>query len=194
MLILHVFSIFLSSRRKPYSSQDPSTLVPRAAIAHTPFSSAQDDVQSLVPSHRQATKKEPRRVPWFFGLVSRVDFFLSGEAGLLEVHASGVNGMYPAFLMAILPSEDGDGDPRVHKDRVDEPVEVDLPGHLDLKENDQWDDGLDESQDRPELVRDQHIVVEDDREAGVEHIDVGHQKVECGDEEEVVLQKLHDAV
>ena len=133
-------------------------------------------------------------MPWFFGLVSRVDLFLSGEAGLLEVHASGMNGMYPAFLMAILPSEDGDGDPGVHKDRVDEPVEVDLPGHLDLKENDQWDDGLDESQDRPELVRHQHIVVEDDREAGVKHIDVGHQKVEGGDEEEVVLQELHDAV
>lgn len=43
-------------------------------------------------------------------------------------------------------------------------------------------------------MRHQHIVVEDDREAGVEHIDVGHQKVEGGDEEEVVLQELHDAV
>lgn len=147
--------------------------------------------QPLVPAKH---KKEPRRVPWFFGLVSRVDLFLSGEASLLEVHASGMNGMYPAFLMAILPSEDGDGDPGVHKDGIDEPVEVDLPGHLDLKENDQWDDRLDESQDRPELVRHQHIVVEDDREAGVEHIDVGHQKVEGGDEEEVILQELHDAV
>ena len=147
--------------------------------------------QPLVTANQQ---KKNHGLPWFFGLVSRVDLFLSGEAGLLEVHASGVNGMYPAFLMAILPSEDGDGDPGVHKDRIDEPVEVDLPGHLDLKENDQWDDGLDESQDRPELVRHQHIVVEDDREAGVEHIDVGHQKVEGGDEEEVVLQELHDAV
>ena len=64
-------------------------------------------------------------MPWFFGLVSRVDLFLSGETGLLEVHASGMNGMYPAFLMAILPSEDGDGNPGVHEDRVDEPVEVD---------------------------------------------------------------------
>ena len=33
---------------KPYSSQDPSMLVPRAAIAHTPFSSAQDNGESLV--------------------------------------------------------------------------------------------------------------------------------------------------
>lgn len=193
MLILHIFSIFYQAGSQPYSSQDPSTLVPHAAIAHTPFSSAQDDVQSPAASHRQTTKKN-HGLPWFFGLVSRVDLFLSGEAGLLEVHASGVNGMYPAFLMAILPSEDGDGDPGVHEDGVDEPVEVDLPRHLDLQENDQWDDRLDESQDRPELVRDQHIVVEDDREAGVEHIDVGHQKVEGRDEEEVVLQELHDAV
>lgn len=193
MLILHIFSIFYQAGSQPYSSQDPSTLVPHAAIAHTPFPSAQDDVQSPATSHRQ-TRKKNHGLPWFFGLVSRVDLFLSGEAGLLEVHASGMNGMYPAFLMAILPSEDGDGDPGVHKDRVDEPIEVDLPGHLDLKENDQWDDRLDEAQDRPELVRHQHIVVEDDRKAGVEHIDVGHQKVEGGDEEEVILQELHDAV
>lgn len=108
MLILHIFSIFHQAGSKPYSTQDPSTLVPHAAIAHTPFSSAQDDVQSPVIANQQ---KEPRRVPWFFGLVSRVDLFLSGEAGLLEVNASGMNGMYPAFLMAILPSEDGDRDP-----------------------------------------------------------------------------------
>ena len=95
MLILHIFSIFYQVGNKPYSSQDPSTL---------------DDVQSPTTSHRQTTKKN-HGLPWFFGLVSRVDLFLSGEAGLLEVHASGMNGMYPAFLMAILPSEDGDGDP-----------------------------------------------------------------------------------
>ena len=110
MLILHIFSIFYQAGNQPYSSQDPSTLVPHAAIAHTPFPSAQDDVQSPSTSHRQTTKKN-HGLPWFFGLVSRVDLFLSGEAGLFEVHASGVNGMYPAFLMAILPSEDGDGDP-----------------------------------------------------------------------------------
>ena len=190
MLILHIFAIFYQAGSKPYSSQDPSTLVPRAAIVHAPFSSAQDDIQSLVTAKQQKRTTTRAVVLWLSG----VDFFLSGEAGLLEVHASGVNGVYPALLMAILPSEDGDGDPGVHKDRVDEPVEVDLPWHLDLQEDDQWDDGLDEAQDRPELVRHQYIVVEDDREAGVEHIDVGHQKVEGGDEEEVVLQKLHDAV
>ena len=109
MLILHIFAIFYQAGRKPYSSQDPSTLVPHAAIAHTPLSSAQDDVQSPTTGPSQTQKRTTARavVLWLSG----VDFFLSGEAGLLEVHASGVNGMYPAFLMAILPSEDGDGDP-----------------------------------------------------------------------------------
>jgi len=57
MLILHIFSIFYQAGSKQYSSQNPSTLVPHAAIAHTPFSSAQDDVQSPATSQRQATKK-----------------------------------------------------------------------------------------------------------------------------------------
>ncbi len=52
MLILHIFSIFYQAGSKPYSSQDPSTLVPHAAIAHTPFSSAQDDGEFLVTSHQ----------------------------------------------------------------------------------------------------------------------------------------------
>ena len=110
MLILHIFSIFYQAGSQPYSSQDPSTLVPHAAIAHTPFSSAKDDVQSPATGSSQ-TRKKNHGLPWFFGLVSRVNLFLSGKAGLLKVHASGVNGMYPAFLMAIFPSEDGDGDP-----------------------------------------------------------------------------------
>lgn len=113
MLILHIFAIFHQSGSKPYSSQDPSTFVPHAAIAHTPFSSTQNDGESLVTSHQSLVTTKQKRttaravVLWLSG----VDFFLSGEAGLLEVHASGVNGMYPAFLMAILPSKDGDGDP-----------------------------------------------------------------------------------
>ena len=49
----YIFSrFFYQAGSKPYSSQDPSTLVPHAAIAHTPFSSAQDDGEFLVTSHQ----------------------------------------------------------------------------------------------------------------------------------------------
>ena len=41
---------FYQAGSKPYSAKDPSTLVPHAAIAHVPFSSAQDDDESLVTS------------------------------------------------------------------------------------------------------------------------------------------------
>ena len=75
-----IFSRFFhQSGSKPYSSQDPSTFVPHAAIAHTPFSSAQNDGESLVTSHQSlvtAKQKEPRRVPWFFGYQESISFFL----------------------------------------------------------------------------------------------------------------------
>lgn len=123
-----------------------------------------------------------------------IDFLLSGELSLLEMHASGVDGMNPAFLMAILPAQDGDGNPGVHENRIDEPVEINLQRHFDLQQHDEWHYGLDEAQHRPELAGHQHIVVENHREAGIEHVDVGHYQVEGGEQQEIVLQELHNAV
>ena len=125
---------------------------------------------------------------------SLVDFFLSGQLGLFKMHASGVDGMDPAFFMAVLPAQDGDGNPGIHENGVNEPVEVNLQGHFDLQQHDERHHGLDEAQHRPELAGYQYIVVEDHREAGIEHIDICHHQIECGEQKEIVLQKLHDAV
>ena len=108
MLILHIFSIFYQAAASHIHRKILRRLF-RMRLSHIRRFRPRRMTSS--PQSSPTNKKEPRRVPWFFGLVSRVDLFLSGEAGLLEVHASGMNGMYPAFLMAILPSEDGDGDP-----------------------------------------------------------------------------------
>ena len=110
------------------------------------------------------------------------------------MHASGMNGMNPSFFMSVLPSKECDRNPGVHEDRVDQPVKINLRRNFDLQKNDERDDGLNESDDSPELLRHEHIVVKDDGEAGVEHIDIRHHQVECGEDEEIVLQKLHDAI
>ena len=110
------------------------------------------------------------------------------------MHASGMNGMNPSFFMSVLPSKECDRNPGVHEDRVDQPVKINLRRNFDLQKNDERDDGLNESDDGPELLRHEHIVVEDDCEAGIEHIDICHHQVERGEDEEIVLQKLHDAV
>ena len=110
------------------------------------------------------------------------------------MHAPGVDGMNPALFMPVFPSEDGHRNPGVHEDRVDQPVEVNLERHFDLEKYDQWNDRLDEAQYCPELLRHKYIVIEDDRKAGIEHVDIGHHQVEGGEEEEIVLQQLHDSV
>ena len=120
--------------------------------------------------------------------------FLSCQTCLFKMHASGMNGMNPSFFMSVLPSKECDRNPGVHEDRVDQPVKINLRRNFDLQKNDEWDDGLNESDDGPELLRHEHIVVEDDCEAGIEHIDICHHQVERGEDEEIVLQKLHDAV
>ena len=63
-------------------------------------------------------------------------FLLPRQLGLLEVHAPGMDGMNPAFFMTVFPSQDGDRNPGVHEDRVNEPVEVNLERHFDLKKYD----------------------------------------------------------
>lgn len=100
----------------------------------------------------------------------------------------------PILFMSVLPSKECDRNPGVHEDRVDQPVKINLRRNFDLQKNDEWDDGLNESDDGPELLRHEHIVVEDDCEAGIEHIDICHHQVERGEDEEIVLQKLHDAI
>ena len=102
--------------------------------------------------------------------------------------------MDPALLVPVFPSKDGHRNPGVHEYGVYQPVEVNLQRHFDLQQYDKGHHGLDEADDRPELPGHQYIVIEDHREAGVEHIDVGHDQVERGEQEEVVLQELHDAV
>ena len=113
MLILHIFAIFSSIRQQAIFIARSFDVCSACGYRTYAASSAQNDGESLVTSHQSLVTAKQKRttaravVLWLSG----VDFFLSGEAGLLEVHASGVNGMYPAFLMAILPSKDGDGDP-----------------------------------------------------------------------------------
>ena len=79
-----------------------------------------------------------------------------------------MNGMNPSFFMSVLPSKECDRNPGVHEDRVDQPVKINLRRNFDLQKNDERDDGLNESDDGPELLRHEHIVVEDDCEAGIE--------------------------
>ena len=110
------------------------------------------------------------------------------------MHASCMDGMDPALLVAVLPAQDGDRNPGIHENRINEPVEINFQRHFDLQQHDEGYHGLDEAQHCPELSWYQYIVIEDHREAGVEHIDVGHDQVERGEQEEVVLQELHDAV
>ena len=86
VMILHVFSIFIPDSKQAMLIArffDAVLTFSRMAIAHAPFPSAQDDGQSLVtshqslvPNHHQTTKKEPRRVPWFFGYQESISFFL----------------------------------------------------------------------------------------------------------------------
>ena len=110
------------------------------------------------------------------------------------MHASCMDGMDPALLMAVLPAQDGDRNPGIHEYRINEPVEINFQRHFDLQQHDEGHHGLDEAKHRPELTGHQHIVVQNHREAGIEHIDICHDKVEGGEQKEIVLQKLHDAV
>ena len=105
-----------------------------------------------------------------------------------------MDGMDPALLVPVFPAKDGDRYPGVHEYGVHQPVEVNFQRYFDLQEHDEGYHGLDEAQDCPELPGNQYIIIENHCEAGIEHIDVGHDQVERGEQEEVVLQELHDAI
>ena len=105
-----------------------------------------------------------------------------------------MDGVYPSFLMPVFPAQYGDWNPGVHEDRIDEPVKINLERYFYLKEYDERYDGLDEAQDCPELMGYQYIIIENHGETWIEHIDVGHDQIESGKKEEIVLQELHDSI
>ena len=81
----------------------------------------------LCPQPRVQQKKsgeEMRNISSPFFLL--IDFFLPGELGLLKMHASCMDGMDPALLVAVLPAQDGDRNPGIHEYRINEPVKINL--------------------------------------------------------------------
>ena len=110
------------------------------------------------------------------------------------MNVPGMDGVYPALLVPVKEPEEGHRYPGVHEDRIEQPVEPDLLRHLDLQEHDEGQDVLEHRHRRPELRRQQLVVIQDDREARMENIDVRHDRVERGQQQEVVLQELHDPV